>query len=287
VNTTRALAPGGEPIPLPIDVVSIMSQVVYGRVGNNVTVPTLGRHGLTVAAVPTVVFSNTPHYPSVHGGVVPLDWFGGYLDDLLAREALHQLKAVILGFLGSPGQVDVLVPWLEMVRRARPGLTIVIDPVIGDHDHGVYVDPALADAYRDQLIHSATGLTPNGFELGRLTGMPTDGIEDVIEAARTLLVGVTQWVVVTSAAPATWTSDEMRVIVVTPSDARVLAHPRLPVTPKGTGDLFAASLTARVIAGVAIVEAATQAYLDVLAALRATHAAHCAELLLPERRQCR
>ena len=85
--------------PLAIDVVSVQSQVVYGRVGNNVAMPTLQALGLAAAAVPTVVFSNTPDYPSIHGGAIAAEWFAGYLQDLGARGALRQLQAVLDGML--------------------------------------------------------------------------------------------------------------------------------------------------------------------------------------------
>lgn len=280
MSTVATPSNSAPPSPLQIDVVSIMSQVVYGQVGNSVTVPALQRFGLRVAAVPTVILSNTPHYPSVHGGALPLDWFQGYLDDLLARGALGHLRAVVLGFLGNPDQIDIVMPWLDKVKSMHGDLTVIIDPVIGDHDHGIYVDPALCRAYRERAVHYARGLIPNGFELGVLTGMPVDDVAEVVKAARQLLNGVTQWVIVTSAAPATWSDDTMKVLVVTASDSAVLAHKRLPLSPKGTGDLFAASVTARIINGSSITDAATHAYEDVLAALARTQAANCAELLL-------
>ena len=40
--------------PLPIDVLSIQSQVVYGTVGNNAALPVFGRFGIRACAVPTV-----------------------------------------------------------------------------------------------------------------------------------------------------------------------------------------------------------------------------------------
>ena len=179
-------------LPLRPDVVSVQSQVVYGRVGNNVAVPTLESLGLSVVAVPTVVFSNTPHYPTMHGGALPVEWFEGYLQDLSERGALHALRAILAGYLGSPGQAKVLARWTQGLQAERADLRVVIDPVMGDHDHGIYVDTDMAEAYRQLLLPLAHGLTPNGFELAHLTGRPVDDTESVVAAARTLLTGCTQ-----------------------------------------------------------------------------------------------
>lgn len=267
--------------PLALDVVSVQSQVVYGQVGNNVAVPTLEALGLSVAAVPTVVFSNTPHYPTMHGGALPLEWFEGYLQDLSARGALSALRAVLVGYLGSSQQAYVLARWAQARLKEQAGLRIVIDPVIGDHDHGVYVDPGLVDAYRRDLLPLADGLTPNGFELAQLTGLAVNDVESVVAAARTLLTGRTQWVAVTSAAPETWTQDAMQVVLVTRTQAEVIVHPHIDATPKGTGDLFCATLAGHWLGGLGLAEAATRACRHVVQALRRTEQACCAELLLP------
>lgn len=266
--------------PLRLDVVSVQSQVVYGRVGNNAAVPTLEALGLTVAAVPTVLLSNTPHYPTLHGGTIPLDWFGGYLRDLSARGALLALRALVVGYLGEPAQAAVLADWARALLAERAGLRIVLDPVMGDHDTGLYVHPGIAEACRTHLLPLASGLTPNGFELAQLTGMPVDDRDGVVAAARTLLTGRTQWVAVTSAAPATWPPHAMHVVLVTATQAHVVTHPRIDAAPKGTGDLFCAALTGHWLRGLALPEAATRACEHVVRALRRTRQAHSAELLL-------
>ncbi|MNQ66477.1 Pyridoxine kinase [compost metagenome] len=161
--------------------------------------------------------------------------------------------------------------------------------MIGDHDHGVYVESGMVEAYRRHLLPLANGLTPNGFELERLTGQPVTTIESVIIAARMLLTGRTQWVAVTSAAPDTWAAGEMQVVLVTRTQAQVITHPRIDATPKGTGDLFSAALTGHWLNGATLYAATVQAADQVVAALDVTEQAQCAELLLPSltRNACR
>lgn len=267
--------------PLPIDVLSVQSFVVYGSVGNNVALPALRSAGLRVAALPTVYFSNTPHYPSIHGGPIPPDWFSGYLADLNAREALGQLRAVLVGYLGSPAQAGLLADWLAARRQIQPDLLVVVDPVIGDHDSGVYVDPALVEVHRSALLGQATVLTPNSFELATLTGQPADDIESTVSSARALLRGRTRWVIVTSAAPRSWPDGRIRIAIISEDDAAVIEHPRIDATPKGTGDLFSALLTAGLLGGLEPAAAARQAGDRVVEALALTRDQGCAELLLP------
>ncbi|MDX9765333.1 MAG: pyridoxal kinase, partial [Chiayiivirga sp.] len=99
-----------------IDAISVQSQVAYGNVGNTIAVQVLQACGLQVAAVPTVILGNTPHYPTMHGGALPQDWFEGILDDLAAREAATRADLVLAGYLGSPAQGLALARWLDRVR---------------------------------------------------------------------------------------------------------------------------------------------------------------------------
>ncbi|MBV7482743.1 pyridoxine/pyridoxal/pyridoxamine kinase [Bordetella sp. BOR01] len=269
------------PQPLPIDVISIQSQVVYGHVGNNAAVPTLQAMGLRVAAVPTVLLSNTPHYPSVHGGAIASDWFAGYLRDLIARGAVARARAVLVGFLADPGQAALVADWLDQATRANPGLRVHVDPVIGDFDHGVYTDPRLTQAWRTQLLPRAYGLTPNHFELERLTGDTLATLDEAQDAAARLLDGGTEWVVVTSAAPQGWPAGQMQVALVTRTQRRVFSHPHVPCAAKGVGDMFAARLAGHLLAGKPIEAAVDQACQHVVAILRDTAQRGWEELALP------
>lgn len=270
---------------LPVDVISIQSQVVYGCVGNSVAIPTLQNMGLIAAAVPTVMFSNTPHYPSLYGGTVPDDWFKGYLRGLDDRGVTEQARAILVGYMGGPSQAEILAEWLTQRGTDRPDRPVIIDPVIGDYDTGIYVDPRMTAAYLHALLPQAQGMTPNSFELEQLTGQRVSTVDSAIAAARTLLTGKTQWIIVTSAAPAARgeTEQQLRVLMVTRQREQVFSHPRIDISPKGTGDLFSAALTGYLLEKLSLPEAIEHAYGDVMVTLERTRRHGYGELLLRER----
>lgn len=266
--------------PLVPDVVSIQSQVVYGTVGNTAAAQVLQAAGLLVAQVPSIILSSTPHYQPLYGGPVPREWFSGWLESLFDRDAVRGIRAVQIGYLGESEQTEVIHGWLERVLEVNDDqVLVVMDPVLGDADSGLYTSPGLAEGWR-RLLGLATGLTPNAFELGVLTGRSVETTADVFAAAESLLGGRTSWVAATSAAPAEWQPGEMHTALKTTADSRIIRHRRVDSAAKGTGDTFSATTTANLLRDRPLSDSLSRAGEVVTRALEDTIAAGTAELLL-------
>jgi pyridoxine kinase len=228
-----------------MNILSIQSSVVYGRVGNRAAVPVLERLGHDVWPVDTVAFSNHPAHGGFRGRIIPSAEVAELLDGLAARGVLGRCDAVLSGYLGDAGTADVVAESVARVRAANPSALYCCDPVIGEVGRGVYVRSDIPEAFRDRLVPMADIVTPNPFELELLTARATTTLESARAAAGALL------------APAGHAGDRTRLVVATglrladaPSDLTVLAvaadatwairHPRRTVRVWGTGDAFAA-----------------------------------------------
>lgn len=260
--------------PSPVDVISVQSQLVYGHAGNSAAVPPLRALGLRVAEVPTTLLSNAPFYTTMRGRMLPADWLAELLLGVSERGIPQRARTLVSGYFGTVENGEVFADWARNTLQENPGLAYWLDPVIGDTHTGPYVEPALEAVFREQLLPLATVVTPNAFELGRLTGRDALAQDDAIAAARQLLARGPQWVIAHSVQGA---PGELVTLAVSDAEVWRWSSAHLPVDVAGTGDVLLSLTMAFVLRGESVPMAISRAIAGVHAALEATLAADVEE----------
>ncbi|PQZ93634.1 bifunctional pyridoxal kinase/hydroxymethylpyrimidine kinase [Arthrobacter sp. MYb227] len=226
--------------------VVISSQLAFGSVGNNVIARLIERHHHRVVAVPTVLLSNLPHYPSLAGGAIDDAWLAGILEELLAREVLLSATYVCVGYLAHPGQARIIGEWFTRLKSMIPNIRLIVDPAMGDDDVGLYTAPEVVEGYAEFLMPLATGMTPNNFELGLLASVDSG---DVITRARGMLGKELEWVAVTSASATESEQKFVRTLLVTKVNHWEINTPWVESRAKGAGDHFLGTTVAGLLDG--------------------------------------
>jgi pyridoxine kinase len=225
-------------------VISIQSQVAFGHVGNSAAVFPLQMHGIDVIAVPTTLLSNRPGYATIRGRVLDAPLVADLLLGIEERGAVDSCKMILSGYLGSPEIAAVVADFVARARARNPTLLYCCDPVLGDRDRGLFVQADIPPLVRDRLCPLADLITPNHFEFEWLCGTKATTTGQVIAQAQALLARGPSTIVVTSAELADTPDGEIETLAIERSRAWRVRTPKLPISPSGTGDLFAALLVA-------------------------------------------
>ena len=248
----------------------LSSYVAASRVGGGGQLLALAQFGVDPVLVPSVLFGRHPGKGAPGGAPVAAEVFASALAAALDDVARACADAVLTGYFASAEQVAAAAAAIDDLRAApRDGsltgrLAVVVDPIMGDADTGLYVRPEVAEAL-PALVRRADWITPNLWELGRLTGGRADTPAAAAALARTLGPGV----LVTSVPT---TRGEIGLVLAPREEpAWLLAHARVPRVLRGAGDLLAAAFTAGLIEGLHPLAAAR------LAAGAAAEAAEAAE----------
>jgi pyridoxine kinase len=225
-------------------VISIQSQVAYGHVGNSAAVFAMQMHGIDVIAVPTTLLSNRPGYPTIRGRVLDAQLVADLLLGVEERGALDSCRMILSGYLGSPEIAAVVADFVQRAKARNPALLYCCDPVLGDRDRGLFVQADIPPLVRDRLCRLADIITPNHFEFEWLCGAKATTTDQAIAQAQALLARGPSTIVVTSAELANVPDGQIETLAVHRSQAWRVRTPKLPISPSGTGDLFAALFVA-------------------------------------------
>lgn len=227
----------------------LSSYVAASRVGGQAQALALAPFKIDAALAPTVVFGRHPGWGPPGGAAIETGVFESVLQGLEANRTFALADVIVTGYFASAGQVALAAGAIDRAWAAtdRSGsysgrCLVVVDPIMGDEGPGLYVRPEVADAVAAELAPRADWITPNAWELARLSDRPVGSPLEAVAAARAL----GKPALVTSVPCA---QGRIGLVCADASRAVLFSHERLEGVPHGTGDLVTAVFAARLVEG--------------------------------------
>jgi pyridoxine kinase len=265
-----------------MNLLSIQSHVAYGHVGNSAAVFALQRLGCEVWPVHTVQFSNHPGHGQWRGSVFAAAHVAEVVRGIAERGALARCDGVLSGYLGASDVGAAILEAVALTKAANPQARYCCDPVIGDVGPGEYVRAGIADFLCERALPAADVITPNQFELERLSGQGTATLAATLAAAESLRARGPQAVLVTSLHTSETPKDAVDVLACDASGRFLVRTPLLPVTVNGAGDAAAALFFFYYLHAGDLAEALARTVSSIFGLVRRTARAGTRELLLIE-----
>ncbi|MDR1209444.1 MAG: pyridoxamine kinase [Clostridiales bacterium] len=240
----------------------------FGRCSLTVALPIISAAGVECSVIPTAVFST---HTGGFDGFIYRD-----LADFILPVVRHwrdlglEFDAIYTGFLGSFEQIDIIKEVIALLRAEDT--RVIVDPVMADYGklYSIFPDN-FPDGMRG-LCEIADVITPNLTEAAFLLGQPyRDGIAEPAEierALRSLRSLGAKNVVLTGVAY----DDKTLGAASIDESGRIETSfaERIDRMYHGTGDVFASVVTAALLAGKTLAEAADAAVRFTVAAIRGT-----------------
>ena len=219
-------------------VISIQSAVAYGHVGNSAAVFPMQRLGIDVWPVHTVLLSNHPGHGHCRGHKQTPSQISEILLGMEERGALARANGIMTGYLGDPDLGGLVMQTVAKIKANGADRVYACDPVMGDHG-GFFVADGLPQFFKNEALAVADILTPNVFELGYLSDMPTGSLGETMRAAKSLLDKGPRLILVTSVECAEYPG-QIGMLLVTEGAGWAVFTPKLAIGLNGTGDCLSA-----------------------------------------------
>ncbi|KAJ3325090.1 hypothetical protein HDV06_004846 [Boothiomyces sp. JEL0866] len=191
--------------------------------------------GFEVDPLNTVQFSNHAEYEIFKGLAFNKQNIQDLFQGLILNDFVSEYTHIITGYCGKAESLLEIYEFLA--KHKRKGLTIVVDPVLGD-DNKLYVSDEQIPIYK-QMIALADLITPNGFEAEILSGFKPNA-ENIHKVFDTLHSYGPTLVLITSVVETIGTTEELLLYGSDNGRLFKICIPKIAGRFVGTGDVFSA-----------------------------------------------
>lgn len=226
----------------------------YGKVALAAMFPILSHMGHSVYNLPTALVSNTLDY-----GEFEIMDTAGYMEKTVGiwERLGFSFDCIATGFIVSQEQVRLITDFVHRQKAKNPDLLLVVDPIMGDNG-ALYngVGPGTVGLMRE-LIGLADVIIPNfteaAFLAGKYVGQSSLTQPEISDLMETLSAMTPGSAVITSLTE-TGTGSHL-VYGRMGEETFSIPYEEIPVRFPGTGDIFSAVLTGKLLDGSTLTDA--------------------------------